>query len=411
MEKTSVKKSDFYLGVNYWPRKKAMYWWKDFSEKEVEIEFRQIKSLNLSLVRIFLLWEDFQPKPNQINIQHIRHLQTVLEIADSQNLKILIALFTGHMSGVNWVPDWALSNKKLLAHQYRTFSKNKLRNVEIGYFYRDPHLLKAQRYFLKKLIPQVRHYPALWGWDLGNEPSILVMPRKVQDVVHWVKILSKEIKTLDPAHPITLGIHQGDFACDTKFHPGLLRQYLDIPSMHGYPNYSNWARNPLDSMSLSFLNFLTEQMTQKKVLFAEFGLPIPPDKEIQKLNQICSQFFATEDEGYIYFKEGLQHLYKIGSLGALLWCFSDYHPSLKKLPPFDKAPHELYFGITKSDGKLKKTGKALIEWGEKMRQIHPAPKLKYFPLKDYYRSPERNLGRLYRIFLSHCERKRIPKGP
>ena len=32
----------FTLGVNYWPRKKAMYWWKDFDRAEVEAEFGEI---------------------------------------------------------------------------------------------------------------------------------------------------------------------------------------------------------------------------------------------------------------------------------------------------------------------------------------------------------------------------------
>jgi endo-1,4-beta-mannosidase len=51
----------FTLGVNYWPRKKAMYWWKDFERDEVEAEFVEIAALKLQVVRIFLLWETFNP--------------------------------------------------------------------------------------------------------------------------------------------------------------------------------------------------------------------------------------------------------------------------------------------------------------------------------------------------------------
>jgi hypothetical protein len=29
----------FVLGVNYWPRRKAMYWWSDFEAAEVREEF------------------------------------------------------------------------------------------------------------------------------------------------------------------------------------------------------------------------------------------------------------------------------------------------------------------------------------------------------------------------------------
>ena len=54
----------FTLAVNYWPRKKAMYWWKDFDRAEVEAEFGEIAALKLQVARIFLFWEDFQPAPD-----------------------------------------------------------------------------------------------------------------------------------------------------------------------------------------------------------------------------------------------------------------------------------------------------------------------------------------------------------
>ena len=45
------KQQSFSLGVNYWPRKKAMYWWRQFDEKEVKQEFQIIKSNELDLIR------------------------------------------------------------------------------------------------------------------------------------------------------------------------------------------------------------------------------------------------------------------------------------------------------------------------------------------------------------------------
>ena len=53
----------FLLGVNYWPRKKAMYWWADFDAGEVGDEFAMVRDLGLTHVRFFLLWESFQPTP------------------------------------------------------------------------------------------------------------------------------------------------------------------------------------------------------------------------------------------------------------------------------------------------------------------------------------------------------------
>jgi endo-1,4-beta-mannosidase len=87
------------MGVNYWPRKKAMYWLSDFDPGEVEEEFAIIKDLGLTLVRIFLLWEEFQPAPHEISISTLANLVTVCDIANSHQLQLDVTFFTGHISG------------------------------------------------------------------------------------------------------------------------------------------------------------------------------------------------------------------------------------------------------------------------------------------------------------------------
>ncbi|MGH2626591.1 MAG: glycoside hydrolase 5 family protein, partial [Anaerolineales bacterium] len=57
----------FRLGVNYWPRRKAMEWWSRFDPGEVREEFALIRQLGLSTVRLFLLWDDFQPEPDSVS--------------------------------------------------------------------------------------------------------------------------------------------------------------------------------------------------------------------------------------------------------------------------------------------------------------------------------------------------------
>lgn len=45
----------FVLGINYWPRQKAMYWWSDFDRAEVQDKFGLIADLDMTVVRLFLL--------------------------------------------------------------------------------------------------------------------------------------------------------------------------------------------------------------------------------------------------------------------------------------------------------------------------------------------------------------------
>ncbi|OYT63044.1 MAG: hypothetical protein B6U69_00020 [Thermofilum sp. ex4484_15] len=92
---------EFLVGVNYWPRRKATYWWKEFEESEVREEFKEIRDLNLNLVRIFLLWEDFQPEPRKLNEKALSNLEEVMDTAYRYGLKVIVTLFIGFMSGIN----------------------------------------------------------------------------------------------------------------------------------------------------------------------------------------------------------------------------------------------------------------------------------------------------------------------
>jgi endo-1,4-beta-mannosidase len=97
--------TDFTLGVNYWPRCKAMYWWSDFDAGEVREEFAVIRELGLNVVRIFLLWDDFQPEPDSVSKEALDNLVKVADIAGENNLGLDVTFFTGHMSGPNWSPS------------------------------------------------------------------------------------------------------------------------------------------------------------------------------------------------------------------------------------------------------------------------------------------------------------------
>ena len=107
----------FTLGVNYWPRRKAMYWWSDFDSGEVREEFAIIKEIGLNVVRMFLLWDDFQPEPDMVAKDKLDHLVTVADAAAENGLGLDLTFFTGHMSGPNWSPRWLLGAYALTTYR------------------------------------------------------------------------------------------------------------------------------------------------------------------------------------------------------------------------------------------------------------------------------------------------------
>ena len=64
----------FLLGINYWPRRSAMYMWQQFDLDEIGEDMARIKALGLDVVRFFLMWDAFQPEPNAMDAGALRRL-------------------------------------------------------------------------------------------------------------------------------------------------------------------------------------------------------------------------------------------------------------------------------------------------------------------------------------------------
>jgi len=219
--------STFTLGVNYWPRKKAMYWWKDFDRAEVESEFAEIASLQLDVARIFLLWEDFQPAPDRVSEHALADLETVLHIAGAVGIKIMPTFFTGHMSGINWWPAWALTNEEgstrslcISGGEYTT---------RLGRDpYADPLMLDAERLLIGVVCRRYANHPAIYSWNFSNEPDIFFTPRRYQDGARWNEMLAREVRKHSPL-PVSAGMHLPTLTAYNGFRPDLLAHVLGDP--------------------------------------------------------------------------------------------------------------------------------------------------------------------------------------
>ena len=94
----NARQSRFRLGVNYWPSRSAMSWWRRFDEAEVERDFARIHAVGFDSVRVFLLWEDFQPSPDRVCEHALRRLVAVADAAQRAGLALVPTLFTAKRS-------------------------------------------------------------------------------------------------------------------------------------------------------------------------------------------------------------------------------------------------------------------------------------------------------------------------
>ncbi|MGC1759829.1 MAG: hypothetical protein WA742_10770, partial [Candidatus Cybelea sp.] len=334
----------FLLGINYWPRRSAMYMWQRFNLDEIGEDLAQIKALGLDVVRFFLMWEAFQPQPNAMDERALHQFDALMDRIAETGLRAMPTLFCGHMSGVNWLPAWTLERETSVG-RFRTIANGNVVDRAIGDFYADAELLRVQVFFAQRVGERVRGHPALFAWDLGNEFSNLRVPATAHDAAEWSARLTEALLEASGAGA-SGGMHGEDLDHDRRLRPSSIARPWPFAMMHGYSVYSAFARDRLDTNVVPFLCQLQQSFSGKRVLFAERGNPeCPPG-----LDRVDGFACLDENELALYARGAIDRLHARGALGAFWWCWADYDPALATLPPFDRAPHELRFGVVRSDG-------------------------------------------------------------
>ena len=383
----------FLLGVNYWPRTTAMAMWSRFDIGEIDEDFARIARLGLDVVRFFLSWDVFQPAPDAISRTALDDFATVLDRAHAHGLRAMPTLFCGHMSGVNWLPAWTLDRSRT-AGRFRTFTRDGESPYGIGDFYTG-ELLEAQRAFARAAGERVREHAALFAWDLGNEFSNLREPARPSDAQHWSAALAHDLFAASNVGA-TGGIHGEDVTFERNIRPSSIAEPWLFATMHGYSVYSAFARDRLDADVVPFLYELTAACARKRVLFSEFGNPscAPGVRAAPGAAFAC----LSEAEMVVYARRVLDRLQRRGALGAFWWCWADYAPELHATPPFDRAPHELTFGLVRGDGSLKPVADALAAFAVERRPV-VAPPPPIVDEREYFARLPASLERAYDAYV------------
>lgn len=405
-----TEQQPFILGVNYWPRRKAMYWWKDFDAGEVKDEFAMIKDIGMSLVRIFLLWEDWQPGPDIVSSEALDNLEIVCNAAADLGLKLDVTFFTGHMSGPSWAPEWMLQrDQPMLPGVRQVVSNEKIVNCGHANPYTDPIVLKAEALLLQTVVSRFKEHAAIGLWNLGNEPDLFARPPDAATGKLWARNLTHLIKAIDPDHPVTCGLHVPSLTEDNGLRVHDIFAEVDVPVIHGYPMYTDWAQGPLDSDFVPFLCALVTALCGKPTLMEEFGgcteAPGKPSTvwKWSAYGKPRSQFMASEEDFAAYIEQVLPNLVEIGALGAMLWCYADYIPELWERPPCQESRHERFFGLVRPDGSLKPHAEVIKRFAATNPVVQPARRSVSLDISSeaYYQDPRRHVKRLYKGFLKN----------
>jgi endo-1,4-beta-mannosidase len=395
----------FRLGINYWPARTAMRWWPAYDRAEVEADFTRIAAAGFDSVRLFVTWEDFQPQRDQVVKRMIERLVTTLDCASGAALTVMPTLFTGHMSGVNWIPGWALGGAEG-DRRFRIVSGGRVVEAGLRNWYAETPIARAQAFLAGELARALAGHPALWAWDLGNENSNCVIPPTREQARDWLTRVSDAIREGDGSVPLTLGLHMEDLEQDRKLGPAEAAQVCDFLTMHGYPGYASWARGPTDEEALPFLASVTRWLGGgADVLFSELGVPTYREGHGQRGAIACATPLVEEQAAAAYIGRALEALLACGCTGAMLWCHADYSEASWRLPPLDLAIHERFFGQWRADASPK-PALAAVEALAKRRRAAMAPigSASWLDLdpSHFYHGGASRLPELYRRYLERA---------
>jgi endo-1,4-beta-mannosidase len=385
----------FELGINYWPRRRAMYMWRELDLGEVRDEMAQIADIGFDVVRVFALTQDFLPRPLTVAADMVGRLVDVVRAAKDSGLKVVPTLIVLNMSGRIWWPPWMLD---VLGRPADLFS--------------DPAILRSQALLVETCARALAGDDAIRAFDLANEIDDAQRPQSRDAGWLWASALANTIRRVAPGKPIQIGAHLPSLTAANNMRIDDLATVADEDVMHAYPLYCQTARSFLDPELVPFSCALTAGLSgsSRPPLMQEFGLctapPGSPGQTITDdfLGQPRPQYLASEEEAAAYYDAVLEGLASTGATGAYAWCYGDYDARLFDRPPLATAVRERTFGLVRADG-CEKPAAGVFRSFRKRRDAGTlvrsrVPVVLDVSADEYYRAPTAHFERLYASWLS-----------
>ena len=284
--------------LNYYPQQHP--WsemWQNFGDIDFANDFKLTRSLGFNAIRIFVQYDEFGA--DRVDPRRIAQLQRLLDEADRAGLKVIITLFDFFLSYE--VNTWTLS---------------------------DQHL--------RQVVEGVKNHPALFAWDLKNEPDLDFEQSGEAEVMEWLRFIALRLRTYDPDHLLTVGWSQPE-------HANKLDPLLDFQSFHFYR-----SAEELES-------FLADNAGNEKPLFAgELGL--------HSYNSWWFPFRKSETDQQQHVAQ-LLDVVKEYDISYGFWTLYDFRQVPSNVAgrlPWRRNPQK-HFGLIDSKGRQKLVYKTILE--------------------------------------------------
>lgn len=301
---------DFILGCNYWASNAGADMWKDFDLFAVEKDLKILSEKGVSYIRVFPNWRDFQPvmpllggrgnlysyclegekkttNPYYLDESMLDRFTAFLSICEKFNVKVIIGLITGWMSGRLFIPS-ALYGKNILT---------------------DPTALYFQQLFVKGFVSKFKYNKNIYAWDVGNEFNVLGTVGSREEACVYLAMITNAIRAEDNIRPVISGM--AGLSLDKEWRIDDHALYTDVLTTHPYPYWCQYTR--IDK-TLSFRTTLHPTIQTK--MFSEIAEKPCLAEEIGTMGpSVCSDEKAAD-----FLRVNMFSLLSNGATGVMWWC-------------------------------------------------------------------------------------------
>ncbi len=331
---------EFIIGCNYWGLEAAVNMWKDWNESSIDNDLQHLASYGVEYLRVFPNWRDFQPiysvkafggrtQGYYYDDEHtvcdefgissvcVEHFKAFLRLAKKHNIKLIVSVLTGWMSGRLFMPP-ALEGKNLI---------------------KDPEALKWEMKFVKGFVRQFKDEEQIYAWGLGNECNCMSRIDNDDEAYLWTALITNTIKSEDSTRQIMSDMHSlvvlpqaGKWSLKTQ------AELTDVLCPHPYPSPSvNGDIEPISGLRTTLIP------TFQSEFYSGIGGKPALVQEIGTFSDMVGKKELVAD----FFRINTFSLWANNSLGLMWWCAHDQNRL--DFPPYTTNMIERELGIMYSD--------------------------------------------------------------
>lgn len=354
-ELSITQSGKFVLGCNYWASHAGTNMWKDWRPEVVDADLKQMSDAGIQMIRVFPIWPDFQPihqfysgkgslkevrfangplpgtgpGKNGVSIEALAHFKQFADMAQKHNIKLVVGLITGWMSGQLFVPQ-ALEGKKILS---------------------DPTSIMWQVKYVRTMVQEFKNHPAVLAWDLGNECNEMEAVENSQAAYVWTAAITNAIKAEDMSRPVVSGMHGLSSSSEAKWKIQDQGELTDLLTTHPYPFWTPHTNQDPANTIRTIMHSAAEtrmysDISGKPCLVEETGIMGPME--------------ANEKSKTGFLRSILFNNWAQDTQGLMWWC--SYDQNQLEFTPYEWYSVERDLGLFRNDRSPKPVVKELTNF-------------------------------------------------